>query len=261
MKVIEFPDKMDVLLGKVAVGYLSYVNIVRDDLRVVQAMHLVSGLVKPPAVVHSVSDLDFYWPKVLELLEKGEIGLVISVNTARRLYQKTGRKADYVILYGSEGFWNIVVERVERYGMNKQRFRAFVEMFGRHMATLRFFWEHDLGILLEYKDYTEGKIDRKWFEPQFVNMLLDVYAYENYPVPEDLKEAVLTFMMRNNATVLKEAGDPLFLFELDNPVEIQIENVFEDEKEAEEIYRVLSSLHPKAVERKDRHTVVVKLMF
>jgi len=261
MEVIEFPDKMDVLLGKVGIAYLACVNINKDDLRVVQAINLITGLVKPPAIVHSVSPLDYFWPKVFELLERGEVGLVVSADVARQLYQETGRKVNYIILYGSEGFWNIVAERAERYGMDRQRFRAFVEMFGRHMAALRFFWKHGLGILPDIRDYASGKTDREWLARQLVNMLLDVYAYEVYPIPEAWKDYTLLAKYSMNKKLLELVGDPVVLLELDKPLKFQVKAEFEREEDAEEIYKILYSLHPRAVERKNQHTVVAKLLF
>jgi len=49
--------------------------------------------------------------------------------------------------------------------------------------------------------------------------------------------------------------------ELDKSLRFSAKATFEGEKESEEMYRALNALHPRAVEKQDEHTIIVRHLF
>jgi len=102
MREIEFPGKMDALLGKISLAYVAEIYLDWEDLRVLSASGFAAGS-RLPAIVYGASPwLDKeMWSRLMRLLDRDEVGLIVSADGVKHLRRK-GRELDYVILYGSQ---------------------------------------------------------------------------------------------------------------------------------------------------------------
>jgi len=260
MQLIEFPGSMDMLLGKVTVAYVADLYLDTDRLRILD----LDGLIvrrKLPALIYGVSPLSkMWWPQVAKLLEKGEIGLIVPAYGVEDL-KREGIDVDYIALYGSESFWDAVAEVPERYGLSKDRFRVLVEMFGRHLTTLRLFYDSGSLLLPYIRDYRAGIVSREQLVTHFVDLILDITAYREYVASAEIPMKLLAVMRMSNELVIDELEDPTILLELDKPAALKATIEFNDESDTENMYRKLKLLHPRAVDRQDSRTIVVRYFF
>jgi len=260
VQVIEFPDSMDKLLGKVTVAYVSDLFLDTEKLRIVDLEILITHR-KLPALVYGVSPLSKrWWSYVVKLFEKGEVGFIVPAYGVEDL-KREGIDVDYIALYGSDGFWDAVAEDPERFGMNRQRFKALVEMFGKHLTALRLFYDVGSRLLSHIRDYRAGAVSREELAFRFVDLILDVTAYEEYIPSEEPPMELFAVMRMSNELVINELEDPVILLELDKSATLKATIAFNDESDAENMYGKLKLLHPRAVEKQNNKVVVVRYLF
>jgi len=261
MREIEFPGKMDALLGKISLAYVAEIYLDWEDLRVLSTSDIVAGSRLPAIVYNASPELDKeLWAHLMRLLDRGEIGLIVSADDVKYL-RSEGREVDYIILYGSEEFWSRAASIPEVYGLSRSRFLALVEAFGRHLAAMRLFFDafHNIPIYVRY--YLEGTISRERLAQQLVDAILDVSAYAAYSTRTELMRKVIDVMQASNAAALESVKDPATLLELEEPPRINIRLKLDDVSEAERIYDAVKLLHPRAVEKVSDNTVAVKYLF
>jgi len=263
MQVIEFPDSMDKLLGKVTMAYVSDLFLDTDRLRVMDALEFFANRCEPPALIHTISPLGIHWPQARKLLERGEIGLIVSMDVARDLLHE-GIEPDFIALYGSDGFWDMIAEHAEQYDMKRGRFKAFVEAFGKHLAALRFFYGEGWYLMMYFRDYQHGLATRERVGDILVQLLLNTTVYNTYLGSRNPLSAVFLLMRRVNEVILEKIGDPVILLELDEPPRLRATITPKDEsgtEELEEAYRELKLLHPKTVESHNEKTLIIHYLF
>jgi len=257
---IEFPNKMDPLLGKITVAYICTFDPFDNELRIVDEYQLkkynsLPALVFEPPVEER--------PELLKLLEKGEVGFLVSYESAKELERITGHGPDYIALYGSTGFWDKQLAVIEEYwGYEKRKAMAIAEMFGRHMVALRFFYDAT-SVMSTLSRYRAGHTSRDVLAREIDLALFEYDAYyDYYPFPDELPLRVTVDVMRFIDEVAVEElldGDLVKLFELDEPVPIGLKIRFLEVADA--VYRALKQVHPRAVEWVGEGVVLVKHLF
>jgi len=260
MELIEFPRKMDPLLGKISVTYISTFDPYDDELRIVHYYQLRKRIELPALIFDPPVEEQ---PELLRLLEKGDVGFLVPYESAKELERITGREPDYITLYGSAEFWDKQLSIVEEYwGYEKRRAMAVAEMFGRHMAALRFFYG-TRAVVSGVTHYRTGYISRDALAFRIDHTLFEYDAYyDYYPLPDELPLHVTTGVMRFiDKTAVEEllGGDLVKLFELDEPIQVNLKIRFTEAADA--VHRTLKAIHPRAVEWVGEGVILVKHLF
>jgi len=263
MKQIEFPNKMDLLLGKITVVYTGTYSVQRDDFRITDIYVFESGRFRKLPVLIKLRGAEITPERataILKLLEKGEIGILASFYAAKMLKLVIGREPDCMALYGSVEFWQMVLDDAHRrYGVDRDRLAPMLAMFGGHMAAMRFIFSTD-DVLFHLREYTSGLNERDTFARHATMTLFDFTPYEDYPTPDEpVWTMTLDFMRTVNSVIAEKMGGADKLFELKDSLPINIGVDVGDK--ADELFNVLKQLHPRAVEKRDEHTFIVKHLF
>jgi len=262
VQIIEFPDRMDPLLGKVTVAYMADIRLNYDRLRIMKDISFRVYQKLPTLIYRPALLMEEWWRQTKKLLEKGDIGLIIRASDIEYL-RKEGIEVDYIALYGSTGFWDLLANKVALYGMSRERFRAIVETFGGHLAALRLFFTSLKTVLLDFFDYKRGKIPRDLLRDEVERLLYRVDVYGTYPIPKDLYYDVTYFMHGvNMAVVIRKLGNDLVkLLELDEPLKLEETVVIEGETAAKDIYEAVKAVHPRAVDNLSGTSFTLRHLF